>query len=258
MKREGENSMKKVLIWKDTEQKGVHPVEAVCGELVKIAEEIGYQAELRSFPNGFSYEDLKPYDIFAFYGGDELDAFMKDKAIVPPLFTYVANGGGLCVFHEGLRVADIPEMANLMGGMINRYDEPGQVEYKLLHLDPLAMSQGQVEHVIAAESHDFTVMDQPGWFYVDIFSAFDQVLRYKIQDYEMYDVIAGWVNPYAHGRTAFLSPGHFAEVFSAPDYRIMVKRTFMWLTKELNQPAEDYYTLPDTMRDCMRIMGIEK
>ena len=142
-----------------------------------------------------------------------------DAAPAAALNGYVREGGGLVTLHNGVCLAKLPLLKELIGAEFTGH--PVQAP---LTFTPMAGS-------LLSGLTPFTAQEEP-YRYAFTDEKPELILCYGYGD-EIWP--AGWQKRAGQGRVCNLCPGHTAAVFAIPAYQAMIRRAVDWCTKK--EPA---------------------
>lgn len=207
----------KALVVGDYSKAQYHPLTDVDKELMGIFDG-NIQLQCTEDYERFQMESLKEFDLCISYTdcwGEKLT-----QAQVGGILSFVSNGGGLLVIHNGISLQSNFEFAQLVGAKFT-----GHPPYTKLKVECCKNN-----HVILEGIDDFEIEDEPYRYDFNNFSEKTVLVEYN-QDGVVYP--AGWAIQYGMGRIVYLMPGHDTASFKNETYRKLVLRSGMWAAKML-------------------------
>lgn len=171
--------------------------------------EVDFTEEYDSFKEG----NLKKYELCISFVDHWKESLTDEQTA--GLLTFVCNGGGLLIIHNGIAVQNRVELAQLAGAKFVMHPQE-----RVLTFLPAAS-----EHVITDGIGDFAFMEEPYQFEQDNFAQTTLLLEYESEGKRW---PAAWAHQYAMGRVAYLAPGHHAAAFQDPMYRKLICRSALW------------------------------
>lgn len=161
-------------------------------------------------------DNIIKYDLLICYA-DLWDNIMP-KSQIAGLLSFVSNGGGLLVIHNGISFQKRYEFTHLLGAKFTAH--PPMQKLKFTVTSP--------EHIIMQGINTFEIEDEPYQFEFDEFSEKTVLLNYTLDDNL---IPAAWVKEFGLGRVVYLMPGHNEEAFKNPVYRELILRSGKWALK---------------------------
>ncbi|WP_410767846.1 ThuA domain-containing protein [Fontibacillus sp. BL9] len=206
------NSKPKALLIGDYLEAPYHPLGAVEERLEQI---IGEQWQVTASDNydNLLHENIKRYQLCISYA-DRWDDPVT-SAQTAGLITFVAEGGGLLVLHNGISLQARPEAAQMIGARFT-----GHPAYQGLDF--------QVQkscHPIMAGISSFTLEEEPYRFDIDSFSDHEVLLTYRHEGQEW---PAAWARSFGLGRMTYLMPGHHLPSFMHAEYANLIVNGANW------------------------------
>jgi uncharacterized protein len=164
--------------------------------------------------NYFNYEELSKFNLCILY----VDSFGKklSQQHIKGLLTYVLNGGGLLVIHNGLSYQDNAEFAQLVGGKFVSHPPYQMLNYRV----------EKVKHPILEGVEDFEMTEELYTFDIDNFSNHEILLYASNLELTM---PAAWVKNFGEGKVVYLAPGHDAKSFDNTSFRKLIVNSAMYV-----------------------------
>ncbi|MBB3112772.1 hypothetical protein FHS18_004874 [Paenibacillus phyllosphaerae] len=191
-----------------------HPLQGAMDELKEI---FGETLELTVTEDygKLRASELAPFDLVISYS----DAWQikKTREEVAGLLSYVSNGGGLLVIHNGISLQCDPELAQLIGGRFT-----GHPAYTELSFHKVAGAAG---HEIMQGIEGFTMEEEPYRFDLDPIGERTLLMEYE---HEGERWPAAWAHDFGLGRVAYLMPGHHNPSFKNETYRRLIRQAGLW------------------------------
>ncbi|AWB47074.1 ThuA domain-containing protein [Paenibacillus sp. CAA11] len=131
------------------------------------------------------------------------------------LLSFVSQGGGLLVLHQGIGIQDRYEVAQLMGAKFTGHPSRRQ----------LSLRVSAPEHDILQGIEPFEIDEEPYRFEFDPFTEKTILMEYE-EEGELHP--AAWAHAYGLGRIVYLMPGHDEGSFKHPEYRKLVLQAAKW------------------------------
>jgi uncharacterized protein len=207
----------KALVVGDYSKAQYHPLTGVDKELMDIFND-KIQIECTEDYERFQIESLKDFDLCVSYTDCWGEKLTQEQ--VGGILSFVSNGGGLLVIHNGISLQSNYEFAQLVGAKFT-----GHPPYTKLNVEACKNN-----HVILEGISDFEIEDEPYRYDFNNFSEKTVLIEYK-QDGVVYP--AGWAIQYGLGRIVYLMPGHDTVSFKNEMYRKLILRSGMWASKQL-------------------------
>ncbi|CAM3477119.1 ThuA domain-containing protein [Marinicrinis lubricantis] len=196
----------KALFIGDNAQAPYHPLQPVRQEMLSILEE-AFEVDATDEYGYFSLETLKRYELLISYTDRWNEALSSQQTA--DLLTYVSQGGGLLVIHNGISLQARPELSQLIGARFT-----GHPPYQEL---PFRVSAA--EHEIMKGISAFDMDEEPYQFEFDPFTKRETLLEYELDGKKH---PAAWVHPFGLGRVVFLMPGHHLHSFKHLEFRKLI------------------------------------
>jgi uncharacterized protein len=207
----------KALVIGDYSKAQYHPLTDVDKELMDIFKD-KIQVQCTDDYERFQFESLKDFDLCISYTDCWGEKITQQQ--VGGILSFVANGGGLLVIHNGISLQSNYEFAQLVGAKFT-----GHPAYTKLE-----MEDSKSQHVIMEGIENFDVEDEPYRYDFNSFSEKTILAEYK---YEGVVYPAAWAIEYGLGRVVYLMPGHDTASFISEMYRKLILRSGMWAVKLL-------------------------
>ena len=202
---------KKVLIVGDNEKAKWHKMSPFDELLKKILND--YEITVTTNYNDFEINELIKYDVCI----SLVDQWLPlNESQTFGLLTYVFNGGGLLMIHQGISLQARDELALLARGRFIRHPEQCVLEYQPL----------QNAHEIVQDILPFSVLEEPYQCVLDNITKTQVFLEYT---YEESKYPAGWCHGYGTGKVVYLSPGHHIETLKNKAYQKIIQNSVKWL-----------------------------
>ncbi len=211
------NGKLKTLVMGDYTNPPHHPL----GQVEKVFTEILSENCQLTFSEDRSLlerESLNSFDLLVSY----LDTWEQpmDLKYLGNLLSFVAQGGGFLVLHNGMSYQYHPEFAQLVGAKFNGHPRRRDLTFKLR----------QEGHPITQGIDDFIINEEPYRFIICNFSKSTIFMEYEFEGSLM---PAGWCHTYGLGRVVYLMPGHNQDSFSIPEYQKLIARGALWAGKRI-------------------------
>ncbi|OKP99950.1 ThuA domain-containing protein [Paenibacillus sp. P46E] len=171
--------------------------------------------------------DVKSTEDYSLLSPDSLSAYklviayteFSDNKIAPEqsgaLLSYVANGGGLLVVHNGISLQRNQELGVMLGAHFTHHPA-----YTELH-----MAVPATGHPIMQGITDFVIEDEP--YYFDMQPYFETTVLAEYF-HEGAHHAAAWCHEFGMGRVVYLMPGHHLPSFSVEPFRQMITKGGLW------------------------------
>jgi type 1 glutamine amidotransferase len=156
---------------------------------------------------------LEAYDLCIDYA--DTFRFRHPRERAAGLVSYVSEGGGLLVIHNGISLQESPEIRLMVGARFT-----GHPPYTGLDFHPL-----QPEHPVMAGIEAFRMDEEPYRFDWDPFAETTILMEYEHENLRW---PAAWAHEYGLGRIVYLMPGHHAPSFAPPVYRRLILQAAQW------------------------------
>lgn len=196
-----------------------HPLDAVQEQLRQILQddfELTTSLDYDQLASGA----LENYDLFISYTDRWEEAVSAEQAA--GLLTYVANGGGLLVVHNGISLQVRPELAQLIGAKFIEHPPYTELEFGV------AVDSGGASHPVVEGIQPFTLAEEPYRFEFDPFCAKKVLLTYR---HEGQDWPAAWAHSHGLGKVVFLMQGHHLPSFQHPEVAKLLRGGAKWAAK---------------------------
>ncbi|HAQ56424.1 MAG TPA: ThuA domain-containing protein [Acholeplasmatales bacterium] len=204
---------RKAILIGDVERAKYHPLT-------------GFDREFQAILTEFVIDQTTDYDAFL---ADRLNSYelcicFTDRWIpmtddqTAGLVSFVAQGGGLLLVHNGISIQARPELAQLAGGYFT-----GHPEQRILSYEPTSS-----DHPIASGLSGFSAQEEPYQFKLDELAKATVLLTF---DLDGKSCPAAWARPFGRGRVVNLSPGHNLESMLIPAYRKLIRQSAIWLVE---------------------------
>jgi type 1 glutamine amidotransferase len=209
------NISKKCLLLGDYTHPKFHPLQGVDKQISHILNDV-MTVQCSENKNMLLEDNIKQFDLCISY----IDLW--DEKVSPKqtagLLSYVSQGGGLFVIHNGISIEGRFELAQLMGGRFT-----GHPPYQ-----SLSFCASQHEHAITEGVQPFELEEEPYQFEFDPFTEKQILLEYQMDD-KWYP--AAWSLTYGLGRVTFLMPGHHEPTFKQPEIRKIILQAAQWTSR---------------------------
>ncbi|MNP08276.1 Trehalose utilization [compost metagenome] len=206
---------KKCLLLGDYTHPKFHPLQGVDTQLSHILNDV-MTVQCSENKNMLQERNIQQFDLCISY----IDLW--DEKVSPKqtagLLSYVSQGGGLFVIHNGISLGDRYELAQLMGGKFT-----GHPPYQSLTFRACAN-----DHVITEGLQPFVMDEEPYQFVFDPFTEKQILLEYQMDD-KWYP--AAWSHHYGLGRVTFLMAGHHEPSFKHPSLRQFILQAAQWTSR---------------------------
>ncbi|MDR0267104.1 ThuA domain-containing protein [Paenibacillus sp.] len=203
---------KKSILLGDYTHPKFHPLQGVDAQISHILnEEISVQCSENK--NLLRLEHLKPFDLCICYFDLWDDQVSKHQT--SGLLSYVSQGGGLLVLHNGLSLGNRRyELAQLVGGRFDGHPPIQTLSFRV-----------NGEDAITAGVEPFELDEEPYQIQFDPFTEKEVLLEYKLND-TWYP--AAWKHEYGLGRVVYFMPGHNDPTFRHPQIRKLILQAARW------------------------------
>jgi type 1 glutamine amidotransferase len=196
-----------------------HPLRAVQERLTEIwGNEL--QVTLEEGTAGLRKESIGAYELVVSYTDSWKTPAAPEE--IAGLLSYVAQGGGLLLLHNGMSLQAAPELAQLAGGYFTGHPPYTSLEFQLT-------GEG-ASHPLSAGLPGFTLEEEPYRYDIDPLAKVQVLLTYR---HEGGDYPAAWTRPYGLGRVAVLAPGHHLPSFQHEEYSRWVRQAALWAAGKL-------------------------
>lgn len=204
---------KKLIIIGDNEKAKWHKISPFDDLLKTILKD--YDVTVSTNYNDFEINELIKYDVCLSLV-DQWIPFNESQTF--GLLTYVFNGGGLLMIHQGISLQARDELALLARGRFIRHPEQCMLEYIPI----------QNAHEIVQDIEAFNALEEPYQCVLDNITQTKVFLEYT---YEESQYAAGWCHDYGIGKVVYLSPGHHIETLKNKTYQKIIQNSVKWLIK---------------------------
>jgi type 1 glutamine amidotransferase len=172
--------------------------------------------------------EVQSTDDYQYFSASKLQDFQLcisytdcwDQKIAPEyvagLVSFVGNGGGLLVIHNGISIQSRFELAQLIGARFTGHPPMQQLIFKVSVPD----------HPVMTGVEKFEMKEEPYQFDFDPFSDRTTLLEYEYQE-KLWP--AAWAHHYGMGKVVFLMPGHELQAFQNESYRQIMRQSAQWL-----------------------------
>lgn len=205
--------MKKILLLGNDDAR-YHPLPGVNARIRQL---LDGEADITISQEAAALEEVGQHDLCISYF--EFGGTYTDKQ-TGALLSYVAHGGALLAFHNGISLQSRPELCQLLGGRFTRH--PG---YEQLPWVPYRVEAPA--HPIMRGVADFTIADEQYMFILDDLAEKEMLLG---MEYEGRRYPAGWVRRFGQGQVVYFACGHNAACFANEQLSKIVRQSFRWLT----------------------------
>ena len=202
---------KKAIVIGEYSRVEYHPLKGPDKEFEEILTD--FEVDCTEDYERFRADSLASYDICIPFV-DHWNEKMSDSQTAG-LLTYICNGGGLLIVHNGIAIQTRYELAQLAGGKFIRHPDQKVLTYQPTPTD----------HVITEGIKSFSVMEEPYQFELDNFTEKTMLLEYESEGKQW---PAAWAHQYGLGKVVYLSPGHCVETFKDPMFRELIRRSALW------------------------------
>lgn len=189
-----------------------HPFAGVDREIEQIlANDLQvFSSENYGLLNKETLSDYKLVVSYTEFSDDKIPAEQSSA-----LLSYVANGGGLLVVHNGISLQRNQELGAMLGAHFTHHPE----------FTSLQMSIPVQEHPIMQGIEEFVIDDEPYYFEQHPYFETTVLMEYP-HDGAMRQ--AAWCHEFGLGRVVYLMPGHHLPSFSVEPFRQMIRRGGLW------------------------------
>jgi type 1 glutamine amidotransferase len=188
-----------------------HPLAGTDKALQDILSD--FEVDCTEDYDSFKTDCLNKYDLCISYVDHWKESLTDEQTA--GLLTFVCNGGGLLIIHNGIAIQSRAELAQLAGAKFTSHPQE-----RVLTFHPVAE-----EHIITEGISAFSFLEEPYQFERDNFARSAVLLEY---DSEGQKWPAAWVHQYALGKVVYLSPGHHPAAFQDTMYRKLIRRSALW------------------------------
>ena len=202
---------KKILIVGDNALAKWHKLSPFDEILVKIFQE--FDVTISTNYDDFQIYELIKYDVCI----SMIDQWIPlNESQTFGLLTYVFNGGGLLMIHQGISLQARDELSLLARGRFIKHPEQCVLNYNII---PNA-------HEIVKDVEEFSSLEEPYECMLDNLVKTNVFLEYTLDNNTF---AAGWCHSYGIGKVVYLSPGHNLETFKNPIYQKIIQNSIDWL-----------------------------
>jgi uncharacterized protein len=189
-----------------------HPLEPVRQELEAI------------LGGDFELECTEDYDRFHSLNHRETPLCISytdcwKKTLTPEqsegVIRFVEDGGGLLAIHNGISIAGLPELKELVGGRFITHPPYQTLQYYGTASD----------HPLLDGVGDFTLEEEPYFFELEHSAACQVIMEYA---FEGSRYPAAWAYERGQGHVVYLQPGHHAPSFRPTSYRRLILNSARW------------------------------
>lgn len=203
---------KKSILLGDYTHPKFHPLQGVDAQVSHILNEV-ISVQCSENKNLLLLEHLKPFDLCICYFDLWDDQVSRQQT--SGLLSYVSQGGGLLVLHNGLSLGNRRfELAQLLGGRFNGHPPIQTLSFR---------TKG--EDAITAGVEPFELDEEPYQIEFDRFTEKEVLLEYKLGDTWH---PAAWKHEYGLGRVVYFMPGHHEPTFLHPQVRKLILQAAAW------------------------------
>ena len=179
-----------------------HDMELTCSEDLTLLN----QKELSGYPLVIAYTEFSDHPL------------PQDQ--VAALISYVANGGGLLVIHNGISLQRNQELELMLGARFTHHPD----------FTALSVTISQPEHPIMQGIEDFVIEDEP-YYFEHLPHLQTTILAEYLHDGAMRQ--AAWCHEFGLGRVVYFMPGHHLPSFSVEPFRQMIRQGALWAAAKL-------------------------
>jgi type 1 glutamine amidotransferase len=208
---------KKALLLGDYTNAPWHPLQAIEGDMRTILE-ANFELTCTEDYNALLPESIRKYDLCISY----TDCW-RSKATpeqVRGLLSYVSEGGGFLVVHNGISLQNNYELCHMIGAKFT-----GHPPYRTLEIE---VAPDAADHEIMQGITAFSIDDEPYQFDEITHHGKKVLMTYKE---EGRDCPSAWVHSYALGKVAYLALGHDKSSFQQPVLRQLIANSAAWASK---------------------------
>lgn len=209
---------KKAILIGDYTKASYHPLKDIDQEIYDILKEDMTVLCTEDY-DMLCAENLNKFDICISYVDFGKDMISKEQTA--GLLSFVSNGGGLFIIHNGIALQSKYELAQMFGAKFT-----GHPPSKMLNFEVSAP-----EHIIMKGLSGFDMEEEPYQFEFDNFTEKTVLLEYRHED-KLCE--AAWALEFGLGRVVYLMPGHNTHSFSNSIYREIILRSGKWASKTIN------------------------
>lgn len=207
-----EMSMIKALAVGSYSEVKYHPFAGVDKELQGILEQ-DMEVTCTEDLTVFNKETLSSYDLVISYNEFSDHRLPQDQ--VAALLSYVADGGGLLVIHNGISLQSNQELGLMLGAQFTHHPE----------YTALSVAITEPEHPIMNGIKDFVIDEEPYYF-----EKYPYLNTTVLAEYPHAGAMrqAAWCHEFGLGRVVYLMPGHHLPSFSVEPFRQMIRQGGLW------------------------------
>lgn len=201
--------MKKILVlgnYKDVAQ--YHPLDEVDKRLKEILPDF----ELHFTDKSSELTKLTEFDGVISYWDDWNTPVPPEETAA--LVSFVKNGGGLLIIHNGISLALNEDFRDMAGGRFLTHPTQEPITFMPLTTEPVTGCAA------------FTLMEEPYRF--ELTEDDKELIMTYSHHGEIYP--AGWKKNFGLGKLVYLTPGHTYEKFDVPAYRELIHRCMLYTT----------------------------
>jgi len=203
---------KKSILLGDYTHPKFHPLQGVDAQISYILNEV-ISVQCSENKNLLLLEHLKPFDLCICYFDLWDDQVSKQQT--SGLLSYVSQGGGLLVLHNGLSLGNRRyELAQLMGGRFDGHPPIQPISFRV-----------SGEHPVTEGVEPFELEEEPYQIQFDPLTEKEVLLEYKLGE-DWYP--AAWTHEYGLGRVVYFMPGHHEPTFQHPQIRKLILQAARW------------------------------
>jgi type 1 glutamine amidotransferase len=206
------SNLRRALILGDYSNPIWHPLHPVDEELVSILGDT-MTVECTEDYDSLLIEHVGDYNLIISYADKAKTAITPEQTA--GLLTFVCNGGGLVVIHNGISLQQRPEICHMIGAKFTGHPPYRSIDIRI----------SAPEHDILRGVEPFTIQDEPYQFDYIPFMDKTVLLEYE---HEGATITAAWAHEYGLGRVVYLMPGHDIGPFRLPAYRTIIKQSCDW------------------------------
>ncbi|HEY2494585.1 MAG TPA: ThuA domain-containing protein [Paenibacillus sp.] len=209
------NTNKKCLLLGSYTHPKFHPLQGVDTQVSHILNDV-MTVQCSENKNMLLSNNIQQFDLVISY------VDLWDEKISPQqtagLLSYVSNGGGLLIIHNGISLGDRYELSQLMGAKFNGHPPYQRLSFRV-------SGEG---HDITEGIESFDMEEEPFQYQFDTFTEKHILLEYKLGDSWH---PAAWTQAYGLGRVAFLMPGHHEPSFMHPMIGQLILQAAQWTAR---------------------------
>ncbi|MBJ6360643.1 ThuA domain-containing protein [Paenibacillus sp. GCM10012307] len=206
---------KKAIILGDYATSKYHPLTGVDKEIVAIFDG-ALEVEATDDYSILASSELASHSLVISYTdcwGAELPVEQRSG-----LVTYVNEGGGLLVIHNGLSFQTNRELTALVGATFTGHPPYTQLEFEVTAPD----------HPVVEGIEPFSLDEEP-YYFTPFYYDTTLLLQY---DHDGQKRAAGWAHEYGRGRVVYLMPGHHLPSFSHQTVRRLIRQGGLWAARD--------------------------